>query len=532
MNRRRRLIPKALTALLCTLAAVMLISIAGFAESAGWNTENGNIYYNLTTSKGLVRAVGLHKIGSKYYYSFKKSGYLRTGWYKSTDGYRFYRMNGSVGIRGRMYTGLHKINGFTYYFDKNGILQTGFTQTSKGTFFFDTTEGKGITGRAITNKWVKVKSSWYYFGANGRMLVNTWVKNTWYVGPNGKRLKNTVTPDGYLVGSNGKKVSDKPVNGWVQIKNKWRYYSKTKQAFLKSTFKTVKGEKFYLDSDGVRVTGWQTIKNSRYYFDDGGVMQTGVVVIGNKRYYFNDQGKLQINATTDGYTTDSEGVIIKEPARAKKKILLIAGHGQGDSGATSSLGIENKKTREFAKLIYDRLKAGGIVDIVYYKNGNINYDHYQRNIYALRNVKVTGSGANKAQVIKAQKADPNVENFAEYDYVLEIHFNATAESNKDIGGNGRYKGIGFYLNSYKAQYNHKMESAVMNRMRNLGFALWGGGIVSDDFYNMRICREVGTSYGLLETAFIDDADDMRFYNANKVKMAEAVAVSLEQYYSS
>lgn len=40
-------------------------------------------------------------------------------------------------------------------------------------------------------------------------------------------------------------------------------------------YKTSKGEYFYTDSDGERVTGWQTIDGSIYYFNSKGIMQTG-----------------------------------------------------------------------------------------------------------------------------------------------------------------------------------------------------------------------------------------------------------------
>lgn len=38
-------------------------------------------------------------------------------------------------------------------------------------------------------------------------------------------------------------------------------------------------------------------------------------------------------------------------------------------------------------------------------------------------------------------------------------------------------------------------------------------------------------YGLLETAFIDDGDDMKFYTNNKTKIAKAIANEIVDYFS-
>ena len=49
-------------------------------------------------------------------------------------------------------------------------------------------------------------------------------------------------------------------------------------------------------------------------------------------------------------------------------------------------------------------------------------------------------------------------------------------------------------------------------------------------FNAKTCQSKGVSYGLLETAFIDDKDDMEYYNKNKEAMAKAVANALVSYF--
>ena len=69
--------------------------------------------------------------------------------------------------------------------DIEGNMVTGWVKTVDGkTYFFENAktidEGKMVTG------WKQIQNDWYFFAADGVMLVNT------------------TTPDGYLVGADGK----------------------------------------------------------------------------------------------------------------------------------------------------------------------------------------------------------------------------------------------------------------------------------------------------------------------------------------
>ena len=240
------------------------------------------------------------------------------------------------------------------------------------------------------------------------------------------------------------------------------------------------------------------------------------------------------NTTVDGITIGADGVAVEVP-KDGVSVLLIAGHGQGDSGAVGKYGsttyYEYKQTREFATLIYNNLKtANSKLTVTMY---NQEYDCYQQNAKTLgskgANISFTGSGANKAKVLSAVQKSSTVPDFTKYDYVLEIHFNATAESNKDSKGDGNQKGIGMYVNSYKAKKtsNYAIDRNIIAAVaKQTGFAVWGRGtgiFTSSTLFNAKTCQELGVSYGLLETAFIDDKDDMTFYNKNKDAMAKAVA---------
>ena len=73
----------------------------------------------------------------------------------------------------------------TYVFDENGNMITGWVHTSDGkTYFFENKKGND-EGKMIIG-WKQIQGSWYYFGADGTMYIDT------------------VTPDGHPVGPDGK----------------------------------------------------------------------------------------------------------------------------------------------------------------------------------------------------------------------------------------------------------------------------------------------------------------------------------------
>ena len=515
--------------LLCLLLVWMFLLSAGTyaaPEKAGWQTEGNNICYYINASSGLVRAAGLRQIGDGFFY-FKSDGSLQTGWVKTADGYRYFEPEGEVGTRGKMYTGLHKISRKRYHFDEKGVLSTGFCELTQGSYFFRKAGAAGVIGSAVTKAWVRCAGAKRYFDSKGKMVKNSWVGD-FYVGSDGARLVSAITPDGYIVGSTGRKVGRLSTSGWTKVKGRYYYYNGKTKKLARSKFKTIDGKTYYFDENGIRVKGWKIIGNYKYYFNSKGERQTGKVTIRGRDYYFNAKGHLQVSRTVDGYTTDENGVIISGNGSAgKKKVLIVAGHGQGDPGAVSSLGTEYRLTREFAKMIVDRLSKNGKISVDYYKNGSTGYDMYQRNKAALGSLTsgITGSGSAKKNVKKALDATSTVPKLWEYDYVMEVHFNAAVA--KDEKGNGVRKGFGIYINSNKPAGSRTIDNRIVRNMQKAGSAIWGGGVVeSSTLLNARVCNELGVNYSLIETAFIDDKDDMKFYSSKKGKMAKAVASAI------
>ncbi|MDL2274136.1 S-layer homology domain-containing protein [Oscillospiraceae bacterium OttesenSCG-928-G22] len=68
------------------------------------------------------------------------------------------------------------------------------------------------------------------------------------------------------------------------------------------------GQWMYWTWDGKLHTGWVTTTGNKYYMDANGIMVTGKwLQIGNKWYYFNVNGTLATNTTIDGYEVGADG---------------------------------------------------------------------------------------------------------------------------------------------------------------------------------------------------------------------------------
>lgn len=184
------------------------------------------------------------------------------------------------------------------------------------------------------------------------------------------------------------------------------------------------------------------------------------------------------------------------------KILLIAGHGQGDPGAVGSGYKEADLTREVVKLLKSRLDNYADVTIA---DTTKNWYKYE----------------NRANF-----------DFTPYDYVLEIHFNAAAN---DAVGNGKTTGTEIYIT--KSEKTYGVEENIINNIASLGFRnrhLNSKGEFEPKPANYTVIYYVksrGVSSALLEVCFIDDKDDMKLYQSKKAEVIKAIANGIVKGFS-
>ncbi len=171
------------------------------------------------------------------------------------------------------------------------------------------------------------------------------------------------------------------------------------------------------------------------------------------------------------------------------KILLISGHGAGDPGAVGSYNGKTYKeadlTREVVNGVAKKLRE--CADVTVYDQSRNAYTDYKNGVL------------NKNA------------NFPKYDFVLEVHFNAF----KKDSGDGRVKGVEIYAKS-----GSSIESNILKNIAAIGFT--NRCVKSNGFAVINTARSKGVRAALLEVCFIDDADDMKLYLANKERVVDAI----------
>lgn len=173
------------------------------------------------------------------------------------------------------------------------------------------------------------------------------------------------------------------------------------------------------------------------------------------------------------------------------KILLISGHGAGDTGALGCGYKEFELTRELTKLIKNTLKDYATVDI---------YDT-TRNAY---------------KDIQSGKF-----NIGKYDYAFEVHFNAF---------NGNAHGTEIFVTTKEKGIS--VEQGIMKKMSRY-FTLRDDskpvdGVKRTNFLVINTLKNKGISASLIETCFIDNKTDMKVYQANKDRIAKDIAQAIAE----
>ena len=117
-----------------------------------------------------------------------------------------------------------------------------------------------------------------------------------------------------------------------------------------------------------------------------------------------------------------------------------------------------------------------------------------------------------------------------YDYVLEVHFNAS--TTVDQTGDGVMKGSMVYIS--QSEKGHSVEDAVLRNLYALGSKqAWDGVVIAqcqwaNGLMVQETCRRQGVSHAVLETCFISDKDDMNWYQKNKSKIATGIVAGIQE----
>ena len=220
-------------------------------------------------------------------------------YYRDEHGYWHYK-----DASGKDLTGPQTIDGVKVYFNPSGVQV-------KGNFGWDGHYYDKDSGALVTNEFVEEYGRTYYVDENGNKTIGSKeVNGAWYYFEQyGELIKNNFAPDGRYYDKYGKQV-DFGRNRYFELNGEW-YYAGNDGAILKGP-QIIDGIKVYFRSYGAQVKGYfvkdEGDNKSRYYDKDTGALATNQYVIAynpykhrNERYYVNDQGiRLTGPQTIDG----------------------------------------------------------------------------------------------------------------------------------------------------------------------------------------------------------------------------------------
>ena len=220
-------------------------------------------------------------------------------YYRDEYGYWHYK-----DASGKDLTGPQTVDGVKVYFDQGGVQV-------KGEFTWDGHYYDKDSGALVTNKFVENYGRTYYLDENGNKTIGSKeVNGAWYYFDQyGEQVKGRFASDNRYYDENGKQV-DFGTNRYFELNGEW-YYAGNDGAILKGP-QTIDGVKVYFHQNGIQAKGYfvkdEEDNKSRYYDKDTGALVTNQYVIAYnpykhriERYYVNDQGiRLTGPQTIDG----------------------------------------------------------------------------------------------------------------------------------------------------------------------------------------------------------------------------------------
>ena len=220
-------------------------------------------------------------------------------YYRDKYGYWHYK-----DASGKNLTGPQTIDGVKVYFNPGGVQV-------KGGFGWDGHYYDKDSGALVTNKFVEEYGRTYYVDENGNKAIGSKeINGAWnYFDKHGELITNNFAPDGRYYDKYGKQV-DFGRNRYFELNGEW-YYAGNDGAILKGP-QTIDGVKVYFHQNGMQAKGYfvkdEEDNKSRYYDKDTGALATNQYVIAYnpykhriERYYVNDQGiRLTGPQTIDG----------------------------------------------------------------------------------------------------------------------------------------------------------------------------------------------------------------------------------------
>ncbi len=244
-------------------------------------------------------------------YSPNSAGNLSASWVQDEKGLRYQYADGTFAPAGWLFD---NTNNAWYYLDRDGYAVSGWVEDKGKTYYLDPTSNAMLTGhRYIDGKWYYFDSSgawvntgaWEYDGKGYKykMSDGTYVYG-WFDDYTNDSARYYMNSAGYAVSGFNTidgtlycfdAVSNALLRGWLTIGD--RVYCTTAEGAILMGFQYIDGNYFYFsESTGEMQTGFKEIGDNWYYFDQSGVMTTGWFTSSRTGYiyHFNNEGEMTV----------------------------------------------------------------------------------------------------------------------------------------------------------------------------------------------------------------------------------------------
>ena len=290
----------------------------GYALKGPQVINGVHVYFNDKWQLGSIGAMLKNDFGkdNRYYnekgeqVDFGTNNYFQIGedWYYA-------------GSDGAIVKGPQIIDGKKVYFEKESGKQV------RNHFVKDATNPKKLyyygddNGALVTNQYLVAynkqtqRKERYYLNAEGTPSLGEQTiegKQVYFDPQDGRQLFDVFSSTGHYYDQDGI-LKDFGTNHYVNIKGNW-YYVGSDGAFVKGR-KVINGAQVYFDKDGKQVKGGFDDDNNFHDINDGDLVTNRLVTVGDKSYYIGTYNKAIKGATViDGieyYFDDTTGVQVK-----------------------------------------------------------------------------------------------------------------------------------------------------------------------------------------------------------------------------
>lgn len=276
---------------------------------------------------------GWAKEGSDWYYYIEDEKIVN-GWAQDGEGLWYFLGDEGKMLKNKFVNGTDSVvvsapnadDSAYYYVDGSGVMVTGWkkmtNETFKNTPYADEKSNGwyyfGTDGKMYQNAWIKGATAWYAVNASGKMFVDSVVRGDiaaedgkeYYTNKDGAMVTGwfKTTDDSSIGGAKGNWIYAKDSgelvkNAWAKVNGTWYYFGAVSQTALddNNVFSVSKsaedgyqmvsnakflvdGKEFFANSSGAMATGWKTFTDKTdktntvtYLFGNDGVMKKGKV---------------------------------------------------------------------------------------------------------------------------------------------------------------------------------------------------------------------------------------------------------------